>query len=85
MAPIIPHLAEEIHHAYENEGQDPSAGSSVFMKKWEPLVRLSRSYVSRFARAHTINPISVAGVGGSDCGARNDRAITGPRRCIGTA
>ena len=38
MAPILPHLAEEIHHALENEGQELANGSSVFMKKWEPLV-----------------------------------------------
>lgn len=83
MAPIVPHLAEEIHHVYENEGQDLSTGSSVFMKKWEPLVCVS--YSSSHTNSHAVYPVLVAGMGESDCGARNERAVAGTRRCVGTA
>lgn len=37
MAPIVPHLAEEIHHAIMDSGE---RDTSVFMTKWEPLVCL---------------------------------------------
>jgi isoleucyl-tRNA synthetase len=37
MAPIVPHLAEEIYHATTYGGE---LNASVFMTKWEPLVRL---------------------------------------------
>ncbi|TFK49438.1 isoleucyl-tRNA synthetase [Heliocybe sulcata] len=36
MAPVVPHLAEEIHYTL-SRGDDPSSGSSVFTKKWEPM------------------------------------------------
>jgi hypothetical protein len=41
LAPILPHLAEEIHWA--RRGGDahapPGEGPSFFMQRWEPLVR----------------------------------------------
>ncbi|TFY83159.1 hypothetical protein EWM64_g848 [Hericium alpestre] len=37
MAPVLPHLAEEIHHTLQGY-EDLAMGSSVFAKKWEPLV-----------------------------------------------
>jgi len=43
MAPVVPHLAEEIHHSLEGGQGDKSAGLSVFTKAWQPLVRYSSS------------------------------------------
>ncbi|KAA1476621.1 isoleucyl-tRNA synthetase [Dentipellis sp. KUC8613] len=37
MAPVLPHLAEEIHHTAVNGGDDKASGTSVFMKTWKPL------------------------------------------------
>ncbi|KZT28115.1 isoleucyl-tRNA synthetase [Neolentinus lepideus HHB14362 ss-1] len=36
MAPILPHLAEEIHYILSG-AEEPSSGMSVFTKKWEPM------------------------------------------------
>ncbi|TFY58371.1 hypothetical protein EVG20_g8173, partial [Dentipellis fragilis] len=37
MAPVLPHLAEEIHHTVVNGGDDKASGNSMFMKTWKPL------------------------------------------------
>ena len=42
MAPVVPYLAEEIHHAVKGSG-DKSVERSVFTKQWTPLVRDSDS------------------------------------------
>ena len=39
MAPVLPHLAEEVHHYYSGGGDDVSKYPSIFTRKWEPLVR----------------------------------------------
>ncbi|KAF9652680.1 isoleucyl-tRNA synthetase [Thelephora ganbajun] len=37
VAPITPHLAEEIHHHAHGGGEDVTTRGSVFEKKWQPL------------------------------------------------
>ncbi|KAF9787854.1 tRNA synthetases class I-domain-containing protein [Thelephora terrestris] len=39
IAPIAPHLAEEIHHHAHGGGEDAAPCGSVFTKKWQPLGR----------------------------------------------
>ncbi|EPQ53661.1 isoleucyl-tRNA synthetase [Gloeophyllum trabeum ATCC 11539] len=36
MAPILPHLAEDVHHVMSG-AEDPASGRSVFTTTWEPL------------------------------------------------
>ena len=38
MAPILPYLAEEIHYTARGGRDDKATTSSVFMRKWTPLV-----------------------------------------------
>ena len=40
MAPVLPYLAEEIHHVSQGVGEDMAAGSSIFMRTWIPLVNV---------------------------------------------
>lgn len=39
MAPVLPYLAEEIHHYTEGGGDNVLATTSVFETQWTPLVR----------------------------------------------
>jgi isoleucyl-tRNA synthetase len=41
LAPVLPHLAEEIHDSYKSDG------SSFFMTPWTPLVRTQACAVSQ--------------------------------------
>jgi leucyl-tRNA synthetase len=38
MAPVVPHLAEEIYHHYNGGGDEVSKLPSIFTIKWQPLV-----------------------------------------------
>jgi isoleucyl-tRNA synthetase len=47
MAPVLPHLAEEINHHYNGGGDDISCYPSFFTTKWIPLVRIPMSTISK--------------------------------------
>ena len=47
IAPIAPHLAEEIHHHAHGGGEDVAKWGSVFAKKWKPLVCNPRLFYYR--------------------------------------
>lgn len=49
IAPVLPHLAEEIHHHYNGGGDDISKTPSAFTTKWQPLVCNSLEFLSFFA------------------------------------
>ncbi|KAI0065258.1 isoleucyl-tRNA synthetase [Artomyces pyxidatus] len=57
MAPVLPHLAEEIHTV--SEGKEASAISSVFTKKWEPLSSEWQDPVSEQDMNHLLRVRSV--------------------------
>ena len=43
MAPVLPYLAEEVHHYTQGGGDNILATPSVFEIQWAPLVRMSGS------------------------------------------
>ena len=47
IAPITPHLAEEIYHHAHGGGEDVATRRSVFTKRWEPLVCSPRLFYDR--------------------------------------
>ena len=60
LAPVLPHLVEEIHSAlHEQPSSEVSHGRSVFSRPWVPLVNFCLSIVTRVLLASSSRPIGM--------------------------